>query len=71
MVLDYYPIKDWNDNKIVDKFLRILSFRGETMTKRIVSSQDLENEVVDRCDNYGYKVTHFNTQRQYVSNTND
>jgi hypothetical protein len=71
MVLDYYPIKDWNDNRIVDKFLRILSFRGETMTKRIVSSQTLENEVVDRCDNYGYKVTQFNTIRQYVSNTND
>ena len=34
MVLDFYPIKDWNNNIIPDKFLRILTFRGQTQNKR-------------------------------------
>ena len=65
MVLDYYPIKDWNDNRIVDKFLRILSFRGETMTKRIVSSSQMDEDVISRTEDYGYKVTQYNTIPQY------
>ena len=33
MVLDFYPIKGWDDNIIPDEFLRILTFRGETQSK--------------------------------------
>ena len=65
MILDYYPIKDWNNNNINGKFLRILTFRGETQTKRIVTSNIMDSEVVNRVDNYGYKVTDYNTIPQY------
>lgn len=61
MVLDFYPIKDMNNNTIINQFLRILTFRGETMNKRIVSGEIMDSEVVDRIDNYGYKVTDYNT----------
>ena len=57
MILDYYPIKDWNNNIIPDKFLRILTFRGETQTKRIVSRQIMDEDVISRTEDYGYKVT--------------
>ena len=67
MVLDFYPIKDWNNNIIVDKFLRILSFRGETMTKSIVSTSIMDEDVVNRLDNYNYKVTDYNTIPQFSS----
>ena len=67
MVLDFYPIKDWNNNIIVDKFLRILSFRGETMTKSIVSTSIMDEDVVNRLDNYNYKVTDFKTIPQFSS----
>ena len=67
MVLDFYPIKDWNNNIIVDKFLRILSFRGETMTKSIVSTSIMDDDVVNRLDNYNYKVTDFKTIPQFSS----
>ena len=65
MVLDYYPIKDAYNNTIVDQFLRILTFRGETQTKRIVNSQIMDSEVTDRVENYGYKVTEYHTIPQY------
>ena len=61
MVLDYYPIKDAFNNILSDQFLRILTFRGETMNKRIVSGEIMDSEVVDRIDNYGYKVTEYHT----------
>ena len=65
MVLDFYPIKDWNDNIIPDKFLRILTFRGQTQNKRIVTSTIMDDDVINRVDNYGYKVTDYNTIPQY------
>ena len=67
MVLDFYPIKDWNNNIIPDKFLRILTFRGQTQNKRIVSSAIMDEDVINRVDNYGYKVTNYNTIPQYSS----
>ncbi len=67
MLLDFYPIKGWDDNTIPGKFLRILTFRGETQTKRIVSSETMDSEVIDRVDNYGYNVTDYHTIPQYSS----
>ena len=67
MVLDFYPIKDWSNNIIPDKFLRILTFRGQTQNKRIVTSAIMDEDVINRVDNYGYKVTNYNTIPQYSS----
>ena len=67
IVLDYYPIKDWSNNIIPDQFLRILTFRGETQTKRIVSSAIMDEDVISRTEDYGYKVTQYHTIPQYTS----
>ena len=56
MVLDFYPIKDWNDNIIPDKFLRILSFMGQTQTKRVVSRETMTQDVRLTVDEYDYVV---------------
>ena len=57
IVLDYYPIKNWNSNLIPDKFLRILSFKWQTQTKRIISEAQMNEEILDRVTNYSYNVT--------------
>ena len=57
IVLDYYPIKTWNNNIIPEKYLRILTFRGETQTKRIISESQMNEEILDRVTNYNYNVT--------------
>ena len=56
MVVDFYPIKDWNDNIIPGKFLRILSFMGQTQTKRIVTKEVMDEDVNNRVNDYGYIV---------------
>ena len=70
MVLDFYPIKDWNENIIPGKFLRILSFLGQTQTKRIVTKKTMDEDVNSRINDYGY-VVRDNLFRfpQYVSNS--
>ena len=70
MVLDFYPIKDWNENIIPNKFLRILSFMGQTQTKRIVSRETMNEDVNNRVNDYDYVVRDSEFRfPQYVSST--
>ena len=63
IVLDYYPIKTWSNNIIHEKYLRILSFKGQTQTKRIITEAQLNEEITDRVSNYSYNVTDNHTNR--------
>jgi len=70
MVLDFYPIKDWNENIIEGKFLRILSFMGQTQTKRIVTRETMDEDVNNRVNDYGYVVRDSEFRfPQFVSST--
>ena len=69
VVLDYYPTKTWDNVKLHDKVLKILTFRGQTMIKRVISTQDYINEVYDRIHKFKYvdnNVDHSNCY-QFVS----
>ena len=69
VVLDYYPTKTWDNVKLPDKVLKILTFRGQTMIKRVISTQDYINEVYDRIHKFKYvdnNVDHSNLH-QFVS----
>ena len=61
--IDYYPIKTWSNNIIPEKYLRILTFKGQTQTKRIISESQLNEEILDRVTNYSYNVTDNHTNR--------
>ena len=69
MVIDYYPTKTWDNVKLPDKVLKILTFRGQTMIKRVISTQDYINEVYERIHKFEYvdnNVDHSNLH-QFVS----
>ena len=69
MVLDYYPTKTHQSVKLHDKVLKVLTFRGQTIIKRVISTQDYINEVYDRIHNFKYvdnNVDHSNCY-QFVS----
>tara|TARA_B100000131_G_scaffold291897_1_gene305863 strand:- start:387 stop:638 length:252 start_codon:yes stop_codon:yes gene_type:complete len=69
MVCDYYPIKDLNGNLKYDKVLRILTFMGETMSKKVISIESYLNEVYDKIHTFKYvdnNVDHSNVP-QFVS----
>ena len=71
MVLDYYPTKRWDSVKLHDKVLKVLTFRGQTIIKKVISTQDYINEVYDRIHKFKYvdnKVDHSNCY-QFVSSS--
>ena len=73
MVLDYYPTKTWDSVKLHDKVLKVLTFRGQTIIKKVISTQDYINEVYDRIHKFKYvdnKVDHSNCY-QFVSSSED
>ena len=69
VVIDYYPTKTWDSVKLHDKVLKVLTFRGRTIIKKVISTQDYINEVYDRIHNFNYvdnNVDHSNLH-QFVS----
>ena len=72
VVIDYYPVKTWTNEYITDKFLRVLTFNGETLTKRIVSSFNMGDDILNRVNNFSFVVTdHTKGLRQFVSSTEE
>ena len=57
IVLDYYPLKSWQSKIFPEKYLRVLSFKGATMNKRLVDEDKMKEEILDRVTNYNYNVT--------------
>ena len=69
VVLDYYPTKTWDNVKLHDKVLKILTFRGKTMLKKVISTEAYINEVYERIHKFEYvdnNVDHSNLH-QFVS----
>ena len=57
VVIDFYPVKTWGNVNITDKFLRILTVNGQTWTKRIVSSFNMGDDILNRVNNFDFIVT--------------
>ena len=69
VVIDYYPTKRWDSVKLHDKVLKILTFKGKTFLKKVISTESYINEVYDRIHKFEYvdnKVDHSNLH-QFVS----
>ena len=69
VVIDYYPTKTRSNVKLHDKVLKVLTFRGQTIIKKVISTQDYINEVYERIHKFKYvdnNVDHSNLH-QFVS----
>ena len=69
MVLDYYPTKNAYNVINPDKVLKVLTFKGQTMIKRVISMQEYVNDVYNRIHEFKYvdnNVDHSNCY-QFVS----
>ena len=57
MQVDFYPAAG-----LTDKFVQVTSFDGQEMSERLLSKRDMIRQADGRINQYGYKVTKFNTQ---------
>ena len=40
MVVDFYPVKDWDNNIINNRILKVLSFRGDQQKKMLITRDE-------------------------------
>ena len=71
MVVDFYPVKDWNNNIINNQMLKVLSFRGDMQKKMIISRDEFYYQVREYILNSKYKVTSEYMPAQFISNRED
>ena len=64
MVVDFYPIKDLDNNLINNRMLKVLSFRGDKQKKMIISKDEFYYQVKEYM-NHKYKVTSEYMPAQY------
>tara|TARA_Y100001938_G_scaffold80332_1_gene110843 strand:+ start:512 stop:784 length:273 start_codon:yes stop_codon:yes gene_type:complete len=57
MVVDFYPIKDLDNNLINNRMLKVLSFRGDRQKKMIISRNEFYYQVKEYIETYKYKIT--------------
>ena len=57
MVVDFYPIKDLDNNLINNRMLKVLSFRGDRQKKMIISKDEYYYQVREYIKECKYKVT--------------
>ena len=67
MVVDFYPVKDMNNNLIANRMLKVLSFKGDTQKKMIITRDEFYYQVREYIKDCKYKVTSEYMPAQFVS----
>ena len=67
MVVDFYPVKDMNNNLIANRMLKVLSFRGDTQKKMLITRDEFYYQVREYVKDCKYSVTSEYMSPQYIS----
>ena len=67
MVVDFYPVKDMNNNLIANRMLKVLSFRGDTQKKMLITRDEFYYQVKEYLKDYKYKVTSEYMPPQFIT----
>ena len=67
MVVDFYPTKDANNKVYSDKILKVLSFRGDTQKKMVISRDHFYHQVKEYVQAYKYRITDDAMLPQFIS----
>ena len=66
MVVDFYPVKDMNNNLIANRMLKVLSFRGDTQKKMLITRDEFYYQVREYILQCKYKVTSEYMPAQFI-----
>jgi hypothetical protein len=69
MVVDFYPIKNHSGDVSKEWFLKVLTFMGETQSKKYLNRIEMNLEVEEYLSNIPipYNVVDFNTIPQFAN----
>ena len=66
MVVDFYPVKDLDNNLINNRMLKVLSFRGDTQKKMLITKDEFYYQVREYILQCKYKVTSEYMPAQFI-----
>ena len=66
MVVDFYPVKDFNNNIINNRMLKVLSFRGDMQKKMLITREEFGHQVREYIHHYKYKLTSKYSPPQFI-----
>ena len=67
MVVDFYPVKDLDNNLINNRILKVLSFRGDKQKKMLITRDEFYYQVREYILQCKYKVTSEYMPAQYIN----
>ena len=67
MVVDFYPVKNWDGKLISNRMLKVLSFRGDTQKKMIITRDEFYYQLKEYIKDYKYSITSEYMPAQFVS----
>ena len=67
MVVDFYPVKDMNNNLIANRMLKVLSFKGDTQKKMLITRQEFYYQVREYIKDCKYSVTSEYMPAQFIN----
>ena len=67
MVVDFYPVKDWDNNLINNRMLKVLSFRGDKQHKMIISKDEFYYQVREYIKDLKYNITSEYMPAQFIT----
>ena len=67
MVVDFYPVKNWDGEMINNRILKVLSFRGDKQKKMIITRDEFYYQVREYILHCKYKVTSEYMPAQFIT----
>jgi len=67
MIVDFYPVKNWDGKLINNRMLKVLSFRGDTQKKMIITRDEFYYQLREYIKDCKYKVTSEYMPAQFVT----
>ena len=67
MVVDFYPVKDWQENTINNRILKVLRFRGDQQKKMLITRDEFYYQVREYILQCKYKVTNEFMPAQFIT----
>ena len=67
MIVDFYPDKNWDNEIIHNRILKVLSFRGDKQKKMLITRDEFYYQVREYIKECKYKVTNEFMPAQFIN----
>ena len=67
MVVDFYPVKNWDGEMINNRILKVLRFRGDMQKKMLISKDEFYYQVREYILKCKYSVTNEYYPAQFIN----